>query len=335
MPKPTAGEPPSIDGHDTDQIAAWLEDRLTTVLALDAVHPEVREARERLLNEVRNIRRLLRRRSGPLPEPLALRLGQALARDPLESGGEDYAWGRADAVKAITLEVADQVYIETILATEMVRASKDGRVGWQRYFDPKELVELSAAYRSGQPTPEQQARAIERLAFLVQKRIQEGSHYRTRVEMRGLYFAKSAWVLAVLVPAFGVVLYAVGDTSAWTVVLTALAGALGSSVSGARALRGVLTVGGLRSVRGWMLVQPMVGAAAGLLMMLLLTSHVLGLPGANSVVVSPEALAAYGFVAGLSEPFFLGVVAKIAGAADEGADASRPGPPAKGPPATS
>ena len=48
-----------------------------------------------------------------------------------------------------------------------------------------------------------------------------------------------------------------------------------------------------------------------------------------------DGLAAYGFVAGLSEPFFLGVVAKIAGAADEGADASRPGPPAKGPPATS
>jgi hypothetical protein len=80
----------------------------------------------------------------------------------------------------------------------------------------------------------------------------------------------------------------------------------------------------LRGMRNWMFVQPWVGAAAALAILAVLASGIVKLPGAQSGLQSWAGLAAYGFVAGFSEPFFLGVVARIAGVHDSEAS-TRPG----------
>jgi len=71
-----------------------------------------------------------------------------------------------------------------------------------------------------------------------------------------------------------------------------------------------------------MLVQPLIGAAAGLFLFLLIESRVVGLPGTTDKTDWWFVLATYGFIAGFSEPFLLGTVRRVAGTAEKNAGSS-------------
>jgi len=100
------------------------------------------------------------------------------------------------------------------------------------------------------------------------------------------------------------------------VPITALAGAIGSTLAGFFKLRELVRITDLRFLKTGMYIQPVIGAAAALLLLVLLESGILELPGARDGQPSTAALATYGFIAGYSEPFFLGVVRRVAGSGD-------------------
>src|SRR5262249_51515228 len=112
--------------------------------------------------------------------------------------------------------------------------------------------------------------------------------------------------------------------SIWICLLPTCAGALGSMLSGILNLRGLRRLTDLRVFEIGMVVQPLIGAAAGLFLFLLIESGVLsgvlGLPRTENKTGEGSILGTYGFIAGFSEPFLLGIVRRVAGAAEENAE---------------
>ena len=99
--------------------------------------------------------------------------------------------------------------------------------------------------------------------------------------------------------------------------LAAVAGALGATLSGLFQVRDLLTrLSEVRAFRAVIYVQPLVGAAFGLFLAAALTAGIAGieLPSGED---GAAALAVFGFVAGFSEPFALGIVQKVTGGTDD------------------
>jgi hypothetical protein len=152
-----------------------------------------------------------------------------------------------------------------------------------------------------------------------QKRFRE-AHERARTALRTHYLQRVGLVLWVTVIAAATAGAFAADDKSGT-ALTALAGAMGGTLSGARALRDTVALRRSRTFQAWWWVQPAVGAAVGLLMYALLSSPILALPGTDSSGWARlSSFVVYAFAAGFSEPFVLGVLAKITGAADVAAD---------------
>jgi hypothetical protein len=101
----------------------------------------------------------------------------------------------------------------------------------------------------------------------------------------------------------------------WSVAVAATTGALGSVVSGAYNLRKRVRLRELRVFLASLVAQLAVGSAFGLFLFLLLHTGLVELPAAHADV-STYAYGVYGFIAGFSEPFALGLIAKLAGQAD-------------------
>jgi hypothetical protein len=187
-----------------------------------------------------------------------------------------------------------------------------GRVRWRQAFG--ETV----------PIPDNPGReAGERLQVLFRMRIENGRKRRARLALRSRFFVASLLVLAPLVAALMAVTQRVGDDlSWWTVAVVALAGAVGGTVSGTLKLRGLIRITQFRLLGAGLFVQPLIGAAVALFTAFVLLSGVVKLPGVDEGSSTWAALAAYGWVAGFSEPFWLGVVRKVAGESGEDGDGS-------------
>ena len=83
----------------------------------------------------------------------------------------------------------------------------------------------------------------------------------------------------------------------------------------------------LRAFKPALVVQPLVGASAGALVFLLLASGALSVGSVDPAAwPSPGVL---GFAAGFSEPFFLGLVDRVAGLPAQPADAKPATPTTK------
>ena len=276
---------------------------------------ERRKVLQRLGSEVQLLRRLLARNQAALTHEAGERLGQVLREAAADDPTLEDAWYSADSLRLGLLDLADDAYLATLIEQEHVRGRGDRRLSWGRYLDSAHLDALYKAVRAGGLTDLERSSAVEALAFIFEKRRDDGAHYRARVTLKAQAFFRAAAILGPLLLAAGVTIVLVSDASAAAVVLTAVAGGLGGTLAGAKELRGMLRINDLRSLSGWSILQPLVGASAALVMLLVLESGILGLPGVNGPS-SAVAIALYGFLAGFSEPFFLGVVAKIAGTAD-------------------
>jgi hypothetical protein len=128
------------------------------------------------------------------------------------------------------------------------------------------------------------------------------------------YLTVGMWLLIPLVAGLALIASVAGRGTV-APITAAVAGSLGSVVTGIFTLRGLSRVDDMRTVRTGLFVQPLVGASAGLFLFLLIATHVLTLPGTETGVPGWQVAGAYGFVAGFSEAFFLGIVGRVAGAA--------------------
>jgi hypothetical protein len=226
----------------------------------------------------------------------------------------DRGWEVWGALKRLNLLLGDRSYISGLLEHERghVHDATHWHT-WDQHFERRELQKLLAAYRTApRISPSQRATAIDRLTSLYKKRAEAGRNRRTRAAVKERYLNMLAPVLVLLVVCLGVTADMSSTRSLWReFAVAACAGALGSTLSGVLKLRDRLVkLDDLRAFRAAMRVQPCVGASAGALMFIVLSSHAIVVKNLDPAIWSSPGL--LGFAAGFSEPFFIGLVDRVA-----------------------
>jgi len=245
---------------------------------------------------------------------------KALLLEHLRIRTVDDGWELAARLKRINLRLGrcDRAYVHSLLEYESAHVD-DARHWhtWTNHFRKQELLDLLDAYRDRAltVTNREQELAVNRLNLLYLKRAEAGRDRRAKAALKDLYLKQLALVLVPFLLGLGAValVSATASHSVWRAfAVAALAGALGSTLSGVLRLRDqLLRLDELRAFKPAMFVQPLVGASAGALVFLLLASRAFSVGSLDPAAwPSPGVL---GFVAGFSEPFFLGLVDRIAG----------------------
>jgi hypothetical protein len=292
----------------------------------DHADPELRKVLGVIQTHLSETRRLLAipKAGGTLRTGAVVELQALLQQVPAQLA-IDSAWELAGALKRLNLRLGDEAYVASRLEYERRRARAVGQWhGWNTHFDADELAELLDAYRTRRPTASEHARAVDRLTFLYLMREEAGRDRRARAALKYQYLTKLAPRLFILLVGLGVAAnYATKGSFLETILLTACAGAVGSTLSGVFKVRDQLVR--LDELRGFgpaMRVQPLIGACAGLIVFLILDSHSIQVGAASSATWSGRGLLA--FAAGFSEPFFLGIVQRVAVVSDRQGEAARP-----------
>jgi len=245
----------------------------------------------------------------------------------------------AGAPDTLTLDAAIELFdgLDRILVqigdAEHVCAEIAGELQWPRgsttwltwqAMHGATVPEALKAYHSGKAVPAEQLEAARRqlLSFRT-ARSDDYQVHRARQKMRARNLHVLAGLLVVIVVVFAWRLAAmnVGGVTARGVWLVAIAGSLGSVMSGTLNARDKLVRGSdLRAFRAGLMAQVLLGSASALVVLLLLASEILEIAGTNTL----EGKAVLGFVAGFSEPFFLKTVARVAKLGDESEQADKP-----------
>lgn len=278
------------------------------------------------------------------------------------------AWEHTLCLQRLLLLIGDRYYIKTQLLSEwqIETTQKDYVFGrWSRFFDVELLKDLVDKYK-GDDVSEDSAvhrQAVEYLTYLSVTRNSIGRSLAMNARTRTMYLDRlTALLAALLLLLLGSVYIASHNANAlrffnllgalWDgslritfghpdfkhALISAVTGGLGSTLSGFYKLRDKVShLNDLRSFRAAMWAQPFVGAVAGVLLFLIIRSGVIGLGISVKGDLWPV-FGIYGFLAGFSEPFFLGLVERVAGAADKqeegkgggGAPATQPPPAGEG-----
>ena len=236
----------------------------------------------------------------------------------------DSAWEFVGALKRLNLRLGDQSYVAGLLEHESAHTHDATHWHtWDEHFPKSELRRLLAAYRAGHATPAQKALAVERLTFLYLKRAEAGRNRRAVAALKRLYLGRLALALLALLVALRRRDFTAHDDLWRSFTLAACAGALRSTLSGVLKLRDHLVK--LDELRGFwpaMRVQPLVGASAGALVFMILSSNAVSIGTLSAEAWSSPGL--LGFVTGFSEPFFLGLVDRVAVIPDRQPEVEKP-----------
>jgi hypothetical protein len=312
--RPTQLSEPAV-AHPPDLIQLLAVDRWARPWY---VAPELRKALGVIQANLSETRRLLglRREATPLRDATAVRELAALLGRDVSKLKIDSAWDLAGAVKRLNLRFADGEFITSQLEYERRRNAETGRWHrWNDHLDKQELQDLLKAFRLPNPTLATHARAVDRLTFLYLKREEAGRDRRARAELKKRYLILLTPLLFLLLVGFGVAAEFTTHDRIWKALLfAACAGGLGSTLSGIFKVRDQLErLDELRSFGPAMCVQPLIGACAGTILLLALRSHAVSFGSTSS---GWEGMSLLAFVAGFSEPFFLGLVQRIAVVSD-------------------
>ena len=275
----------------------------------DAEH---RKLYGRLLSSLGDLQRL-EAESRPLDDRTRAQVALLMSA-PRALGSTDSTLELVDEVRKALVPVGDERYLRPLLVDEQNRElrraerAKTGSprsstlVGWSEVYPDEPVAALLAE-------PFDVERARKRLLALYECRRERYRLHRARVRMKADYLLLLAPILIALivgVAAAVAFLHSGGGGTART-ILSALAGALGGTVSGAYRLRDQIErLNEVRAFKPALWVQPLIGAAAGLVVLLALES---GLLGNDASTWQRAGLLA--FAAGFSEPFFLGVVNRV------------------------
>ena len=228
----------------------------------------------------------------------------------------DAALEVTDRWDQLLIEVGDDAYLFTLLEVEYARvAAGTTAVTWKTLYECP--LESSKTFRAGGRIGDQELEeARRRLAALYRSRLVLYALYRARLLLKRRFLLMLAPALLLLVVILGVTIVLTEPESGWDEMLLAgAAGAVGATVSGAYKLRDQIDhINALREFEPVVAVQPLLGAAAGLFLLLVLKSGILQVGDSDLGWASIGVVA---FVAGFSEPFVLGVVRRVTGIADE------------------
>ena len=279
-------------------------------------HPERSKVLGLIQSELSEASRLLARQSGR--DCAAERELKVLLLENVQIRTVDQGWELAARLKRLNLRLGrfDRAYVQSLLEYESAHA-EDRRHWhtWNKHFRKQELRDLLKTYSADAVKAKDRDRAVERLNCLYLKRAEAGRDRRAKAALTDLYMKRLTLVLGPFLLGLGTIalVSTTHSHSVWRAfAVAALAGALGSTLSGVLRLRDqFLRMDELRAFQPAMIVQPLVGASAGALVFLLLASRAFSFGSLDPEAwPSPGVL---GFAAGFSEPFFLGLVDRVAG----------------------
>jgi hypothetical protein len=277
--------------------------------------PELRKLLGRIYSSTTAARRLYE--AGAFDEHQAGRLADLLAIAPKTIDGLDIALEVTDRWDQLLIEVGDAEYLCTLLEVEYARVDAGTTaVTWKTLYGDRRLKASEAFVKGEQVEDKDLEEARRRLASLYRSRLVLYSLYRARVQMKRNFLLYLAPVLGILVAVFAAAIALTEPGSNWReILLSGAAGAVGATMSGTYKLRDQIDhINALREFKPVMVVQPLLGAAAALFVLLILES---GLIQIGDSPLDWATIGAVSFVAGFSEPFVLGVVRRVTGMADE------------------
>jgi len=292
--------------------------------------PELNKALGYVRAAVAEIRRVLALPSDELslctPE-IKARLRDTLDQ-PVGSLTIDSAWELYTDLKGMLPFLGNSADVASRLDHEAERGTDTSRWHpWSQHFSADELQRLRENYDHDPADPRLHGKAATKLSFLYARRAEAGRERRAKAAQKRRYLNVLGPVLLVL--QVGLVLAidaAAGTEEVWKQIFVAgTAGALGATLAGTMKIRDDLReLDDLRSFWPAMRVQPLVGATAGLIVLLVIETGTLD-GGGESGSWAGRALVA--FAAGFSEPFFLGLVQRVAVVPDRKEEAVEPVPP--------
>jgi hypothetical protein len=245
------------------------------------------------------------------------------------------AHDHADEIEELLPHVAHEAYLKAAFAHELALRDDTETVRLDTLFDKDDLTRLWNLSRLAQDVPDaldqedpdSQARRLEMaecLSLLAKERNGLLRHERLMAGLRPTYLVYLGLLIAGLLLALFLAVsrgLTTGSTSGTTdrptldiraeLVVVLVAGALGSVLAATLKLRDVVTLGSFRNAVRITYVQPLVGAAFGLVSWLVLTSGMVELAG--SANGSWSTLAVVAFASGFSEPFALGILGRMTG----------------------
>jgi hypothetical protein len=271
--------------------------------------PELRKLLSRIHTAIWDAQRLDAEGTTTFDDTARARAIGLLEIDPRRLG-LDSALETVEAWDQLLIERGDERYVRDLLVVEFARDRIDtSATTWSDVFGevPEPLAER---IRDGGALDASVLDAARnQLAGLYRARSTLYELSRARLAMKGHHLVVLAPVLLVLIAAFVGTIGLVGGK--WdSIALAAVAGAVGATLSGTRKLRDhVRTIHALRAFSAAVVVQPLVGATAGLFVLLVLESGLLEIDWGGPEWAVQGTVA---FAAGFSEPFFLGVIGRVA-----------------------
>jgi len=210
------------------------------------------------------------------------------------------------------IEYGDDTHLFTLVKEECLRSGSETApaITWVDAFPDEPLTDLQAFFDGRTVSPEQNRAMRRHLLALHKAQWDVYNQKRARAELKSKFLAQLTAVMTLILLGFAAAIGFSGSGNIWVnVALAASAGAVGASLSAAFKMRDTVRSSlQARSVGPIALMQPIVGAIAGLVMLLVLESGLVQIKAS----VEWAAWGAMAFLAGFSEPFFLNVVGRIA-----------------------
>jgi hypothetical protein len=240
------------------------------------------------------------------------RVDALLSRD-LDKISIDAAWELANELKRELLVLGDVPYVWTQLQYEAKRDEKKNK--WHRWSEHFPVTKLRALIALRDDETRDRAvhlDAVRSLQKLYELRAEEGLDRRARAAQKCRYLKALIPFLVIALMLLSASVHEAGRPGVWKEIALAMsAGALGAVMSGIFRVRDRLVeLDDLRSFWPAMRIQPLIGATAGLVTLFVLESGAVDV-GGNAEAPWAE-LALFTFASGLSEPFFLGLVDRLA-----------------------
>lgn len=288
--------------------------------------PERMKAYARLSARLIELEELLPPSSHEAASPVS-----AVLRRITKRMNRDLVWDVAEQLKVTLLAISPVERLSSLLESELaleassaesasassVRGQRKDGIRWSVHFAASELRELAEALRFQNPEASKLRTARARLAQLYEARVDHWRHERAFIQLRTNYLHAVSGILAGTLVLFGWLIWRVGGPVR-ELCLAGSAGVLGAVFSGLFKVRDEMaSIRQLRSFSPILIAQPLVGATAAVVVFLAFRTGIVRIGS-----IAPEGLAWHhhgilGFLAGFSEAFLLGIVGRLAAAADD------------------